>query len=759
MPHLLQTRRRVALALVACVFLLHAALALLVPMPGTFVKYNLAAEQALDGSLPDARRMDLSPLYFEISLLAQRFIDDPKPLLEGLQILLVALAAGGVFLLLRRRVGPWIAVSGTLLFAIDRHVLVYERILEPEALFLFLVVGFLVLIERSGTRDALLAGLFAALALGVRPTFLPVFLLVPVALWLRGERGRPWARRSAAVAVPVVLAMLLLMGRAASITGDPRTPVMNPGTVFFEGNNPLSHGTSAVYPPVVLSLIGADETTPDSGHVYYRVVARASTGEDLSVAEVNAFWASRARAFLRTNPRHALELWRSKLVRAFHNYRWHDISTAWQYDARLPLPSVPFALLAALGLFGALFAAADWRRHLLLYAIVFAQLGVMLVFYVSARQRLVLLPVLLVFAGLAIEELRGANRRRRIVFGLLIGLLFVSLGLPNDLIRDEEHQRAGQMQLLERLDAVREQTRDQPLAAAYPLAVEAMASAPWWLEWSRPAYLPQMRRRVEKDLVDVLETWASERGETPSMRFDLGVARIAAGRPEGAEAPLLDLVRQRERVYRGGYQSSEPYYYLGRGAALRGDLQAAIEHLETARRRAPGDPFILAEIVALTGDDARRDELFAWWSPLDAHYLLGRALLTHGRAGEAVAELEIVAQALPTWRDAKVYLAAALGETGRVDEGAAIYLEAARMSIEPIMASDAVTKLFLRWTELHPGDPRVGWAASQVLAQHGRFRIALDLLEDLPPTPAMAAVLEREKERLRTVIEASWGSR
>jgi len=229
------------------VFAFHALLAWTVQLPGTFRKYALAAEHYLAGELPAERLMDFSPLYFHLSVAVERLFPHPEAVVEWLQIASAGAAAGLLFALLERRFGRALAVAGVAVFAVDRHVLVYQRILEPELFLLFFLLAFLVLVDRMagapegrGWRVGVVAGGVAALAVATRPTFLPMVVLAPLYLWLRDLRGRPLLRRTAALAVPVAVVAGVLALRASVATGDPRTPVMNPGTVFFEGNNPLS---------------------------------------------------------------------------------------------------------------------------------------------------------------------------------------------------------------------------------------------------------------------------------------------------------------------------------------------------------------------------------------------------------------------------------------------------------------------------------------------------------------------------------------
>lgn len=738
------------LAAAAAALAVHLLIAFLVDVPGVFQKYPRAASQYLTGMLPEERLMDLSPLYFELAVAATRLAPaHPERPLRALQMALVALASGFLAQLLARRFGRGVAALGWLAFVCDRHVLVYERILEPEACLVFLVAGCLFFVDR-GRGGALVAGCLAGVSLLARPTFLPLFALVPLHLKWQGAR---WTRSAALFAAPVAAALALLMARAAAVTGDPWTPVMSPGTVFYEGNNALSHGTSAVYPPVVRELIGPAEERPDIAHEHYRTVAGAAAGEELSIVRVNAYWSALAAATVRDAPGRWLGLVGEKLRHAFHGYRWHDVTLAWRYDRALGgSPSVPFALLAALALVGMALEARRWRPAMLFYALAGLQLAVMLVFYVSARQRLVWLPALIYFAAAAVERLREGGRRLPLAAGVL--LLALCFAVPDDRMRDDRYLKSGSVAAQARFQELAAAARDEPLAAHVDLALDALRHAPW-VEWV-PAYFPQMERSADARLAELLAADAARGGNGTSAAFDRAVVFLRAGRLAEAAALMGELAAAEREVYRGGQQASQPRFYLARIAAREGDRERAVRLLEEALARAPGDPFVLAELWVLTGDPRHRERLLRLHGPIDARYLAGRALFFHGRYAEAAAELADVVARLPELRTGRIYLAAALGATGRVDEGAAQYLEAVRRQPDPLLLSAPISELFRRWAALHPEDPRTRLLAAHVLHEHGRFREGLALLASLetPPGDLREAAAE-EARRLRRALDAA----
>jgi hypothetical protein len=738
-------------------FALHGLIALWLPLP-SFRKYSLAAEQYLTGALPQERLMDFSPLYFHLSVLLERLVGQPEKVLEWLQIGLAALAVGLFGLLLLRRFPRPLALGALLVMMLDRHLLVYTRILEPEALLLFLVLVVLVALQAEHRAAPLVAGLAAGLALATRPTFLPVFLLVPLYFRWRattsGEENRRWRHQGLIFALPVLTALLLLAARAQVLTGNFRAPLMNPGTVFFEGNNALSHGTSAKYPPVVLNFVRHAGYVPDSAHQHYRAVARAAAGRHLSIAEVNSFWFDRTLAYLRAEPGRAVALWAEKLGRVFHGFSWHDIPSAWVYDQRLPLPTLSFALLAALALPGALFEARRWRQSRFFYVLAGSQISVMVVFYVSARQRLILLPAALYFAAVTLEWM-VQKRFRALPLLLLVAFLTLSLSLPDDPQRDEVRQRQSHLATDRLVQEIIQLGATEPLAHHAHLAVQAVVASPWWLDGLNPAFFPRHRGSLQQQVVNSL-TQASD--GVPSIgEFDLAEMELRVGRVKSAEQRLTRLVDAEIVVYRGSRQTSLPRMLLGRARALLGDSEGGVRVLQEALERSPGEPFVLSDLFVLTQDPFYRERLDAYWSGPDVHYLLGRAFLAHGRNREAAQELTTLVDQLGDFRDARVLLAAALGGVDEIDAAAKHFLKAMRQVSEPLLEEEAIVDIFRRWSAAHPESFEAQLFAARVLHHHGYFREALGRFQNLSIPPGRHIEVAQEIDTLQQELSPASG--
>lgn len=734
-------RMTLVVAVVALAVL--AAIALRTRAGLSFLKYPIAAEMVLDGSLARERTIDFSPLYLGLHVAATRFVSAPRVAISAAQTVLAAASVALLFVILRRRVSRRLALVGAAGLLFNRNLLVHQSILEPEIVLLFLVLVFLAWVARPGRWTAFGAGVAGALALATRPNLLPVLALVPVAYCFarpirsrlthepepkNGDPGR-WRGvivPSALFGLPIALAVGLLMLRSAEATGNPLAPTMNPGTVFFEGNNPLSFGTSAVYPPVVSLLAQQPSASrePDRAHQLYRDIARASTGEPLSVSQVNGYWRDRALAFIRAEPLRWLRLELGKMTLAFHSTRLHDVATAWLIERELGLlPSIPFALVGALALVGLLVEAPRWRRALLLYALLASQLATMLVFYVSARQRIVLLPAALYFAMVALERLGQPHRR---LYGLLAILLGLCLVLPHPVLDELAHQRSRRFEAEARVRELQAAILREPPAWHREAATAWLATRPDRVPRQRAAFLPNEDVSVDEQ---ILRSVISRNDLSAPGRFDRAIAERAAGRLVEAEATLAELEAEGFTPYRS-VMSTDLATHRAWLAALGGDASAAEGHVRRALERSPGDPHALALQVALWGDEAAKQDLDAFWSRADVELLLGQAFLDLGKPEQAYEHLAWIARAAPTLRVAEVDLAATLGALGRHDEGARHYLRQHARSVDPIDRDPEIANLFRAWLAADP-QPQRRLLTARILHAFGYSSEALRILEPL----------------------------
>jgi tetratricopeptide (TPR) repeat protein len=174
---------------------------------------------------------------------------------------------------------------------------------------------------------------------------------------------------------------------------------------------------------------------------------------------------------------------------------------------------------------------------------------------------------------------------------------------------------------------------------------------------------------------------------------------------------------------------------------------------------APGDPFVLAELLALTEERRYQELLHRYFSPLDAQFLLGRALLAHGEHQKAASCFFYVVPRLPELRSARVHLAAALAGTGRIESAAATYLEAMAMAPEPLLLDPDIPELMRRWASSPSASPLDRFHAAQVLHRYGYLSEGLQILAGLAvaghageETRPSAIEVRAEEERIRRAL-------
>jgi len=760
---------RVALLLALAAGVFHAVLASTVfPAEVQFTKYPHAAAQLLSGTLPPGRLLDFSPLYLYLHVALSALLPGAARAVVGVQVAAVAGATALMFLLLVRHFPLWLAVAGAVAFLTNRAVTVYAAVLEPEAFLLLFLLAFLHFSQGEAARDRAIAGVALALGLAVRPSVLPLLAVVPLYFFLLlrdgGGQGqgravthgyRRWLGPSVRVLAPSLLVLLALGARNAASTGSFSPLGMNPGFVFYEGNNPLSSGRSSVNPPIVGELKPQIPEHPDNPHLTYRLVAERSSGRELSTDEANRYWRQKAFSFMADHPGRYARLLGTKAQSALHAYRAHDLIPAERYDRRLAqlrVPALPFALLVSLALAGLVVSLPRWRRFLLLYALFASQFALMLMVYVSERQRLALLPAVVFFAASALAWLVAAPRRRAGVLAVCLPLALL-LTLPNDRIREDRHLwSAYELRDPAWTAAVRLRDEGNFADAAYVASV-GYALAPWLRDYARPAGLDFGPEGFAAHALDALDAADPH----PSRRFDRANLLIDAGRLDEAETLLLGLLAEGHRFDRGFLESSEPLHGLGRIEALRGRTAEAVQLLERALSAAPGDPFVLARLAALTGQDAYRAQIVRYFSEVDALFLVGLAEFEHGAQGAGVVHLSEVVGRLPELWRANVYLAAALGAQGRADLAIQLHRGAMAVRTDPVVLEASIVPIFAAAAERSPDDAWAHYLHGQVLAEYGRFGEALAPLrraQALEPRPEFeGAIAAAERALARQALD------
>lgn len=698
-----------------------------------FAKYHLFAEQFLKGGLNSERMVDFSPLYLFINIFLHKHFTHAAGILLWLQITAIAVSCTLLFSLLRSSFTPAIAVVGTIIFLLNRSVILYTTVNEPEAFLILFLLCFIVCVRKKTDMQAILAGLFLGLCLLIRLNFILLAVLTPV-IYLVVYGKSPAVRKTILFLLPVVVTVSMLALRNYSVTGKLSPVVMNPGTVFFEGNNPNANGQNAVYPPMIDNCIDEFQGESDPAHSLYRIFARRISGKGLPVSEVNSFWAGKARNFIFDNPWYWIKKEGFKLYCFFHTARWHDIASVVTNDLGLQktmLPGVPFGLISVLCFIGIILSIKEWRNRGILLGVLVCQLAVMAVTYSSDRQRVSVIFIVIYFACAAMDFFarRSVNLRLKILMTAGTLVVFPALYFRTDAIADSLYQRKqfdNAQVLINEAYTARE---NGDYKTASNKNVRAYAQIPYFVE-SRLSELRFSPESFQEQAVPVVE---KEYGHKPSKSqiFDLTTLYLQNGMTKKAQPLVEEMIRNNYRYSRNTGQSSQPYFYAARIREMENDMDSAIVYLKKTIACNPGDPWALAHLAAITGEMSYKDKIIRYFCEVDAEYFTGMAALDNKRYAAAVESFSFVINKIPEYRDGYIYLAIALGGVGRCAEGANFFAQAMQKRREPVFKEKEIISLFECWAAKDPENLKARYFAATVYADFGLYDKAITILSAL----------------------------
>jgi tetratricopeptide (TPR) repeat protein len=544
--------------------------------------------------------------------------------------------------------------------------------------------------------------------------------------------------------VPVFITLATLAARNYSITKTFTPAVMNPGYVFFEGNNPNANGQYAVYPPMIDNVIDDFTGESDPAHTIYRIFSRKMAGTQLSINDVNSFWARKAADFIADHPWYAAKRFCWKAVYALHNARFHDIVSVVSNDISLSrsiIPAVPFGLIAAMAVAGALLSAGSWKSRFVVYSVFACQISVMVLTYASDRQRVSILCVFVFFACELCGILFRKDVSRRLkVFAVSVTACFCFATFYNwQSVRDTKHLRrhfdAGQNAMFA---AVRARHEGDIRGAARQNAL-AHAHIPYFEE-SRLSGVRFFPESFERQSLSIAESLYTDKAGLPG-KLDLLTLLLQNHDVERADTLARWLVSRKIGFNRAGAQSSQPYFYRARIEEMKGNSAEAVRYLKAADKLTPGDPWVLSHLAVLTKSEQYQKLIERYFSEIDANYCMGIAYLENHDYQNAVKSLVYIMEKVPEYRNGLIYYALALAGTGEYQKAAEYYASAMQKKQDLIFREDDVLGLFRNWTAQDPSNLEAMFFYAVVLKDFGLFGHSLELLKRI-----------REKEPDNAVI-------
>jgi tetratricopeptide (TPR) repeat protein len=505
---------------------------------------------------------------------------------------------------------------------------------------------------RAGWWIALGASL-GALSLN-RENALAIVCVVLAWATIRGLRAaRRGVRSRAAMAAPLglIAGLTLTLGpvvaRNAWVGGGWYLTTSQFGPNLYIGNNPRADGTYMALREGRGDPMYEREDATD--------LAEQSVGRRLTPAEVSAFWRSKALQFVGDEPGQWARLMARKiglLVSATETIDTEAQESHAEWSAPLTIGGIVghFGVLLPVAVAGMIVRWRDRSRLAVLYAMMVAYAGSVVLFFVVARYRYPLIPFLALFAGAGLAHsrdwLREASWRRKVALAGVVAVCVLAtrwtVGLSANTMRAITETNVGA--------ALHAQRRFDEAADRYrrALAVDAQ-------------YAPAFN--------------------------NLGVTLRALGRLDEAIAAYQRAIEVHPQYW-------EVHQNLATALVERGRHVEAIAHFRVARqgvRPTAGGHNDFG--VALLNAGQRAEALVELRAAVNllpssttALGNLGDALVRDGRPGDAIPHFERAAQ-LDLFNPARHYdLGNALMEARRPADAERAYAEAIRLAPESAQA-------------------------------------------------------------------------
>lgn len=743
--------QRVILRIIALIFFVAAfafySLILFGLFPSTQnSKYSLAAESYRGGILQPEDLMDFSPLYLQLHVAAQNIMGNSIVAIQWLQILLTAFSIGIFFRILLRFFPLWLSVAGTIALLMQRGLIISAHSQDPESLIVFLLVGFLYLSGSKSYITHLLAGIFLALMILIRPDFSFLILIAPAFFLLTNSDRNNAIISSLVCATPAVTALAAVCIKQAMTIGYFSWWIFVPGNAIYEGNNPITSGLSAVYPPVVDDVSQLHPNKIDDREKTYRRFARSITELNLTTSEVKRYWSLKSLHFLQDNPHQLWTLLANKIFYFFHDYQWHESPALFTNETQLResgIPAAPFCVFSALAIAGLWLGKKSWKQWLLFYAAFLFQFLFILNLYVSARFRAPLIPLFIFFGLAAIHALVVYWKN---IFWLILVLPAIWFFHATTQPINEETRMLRAIRNFDHWTQIAYQKRaaNQWIEAA-EAASKALADAPFLLDSHRPSGLLY---ETENYFISGLELIPPN---NPQNLFDRGFLSLYANLPGQAEIAMQEVQKSGWHFKRDQYQSSQPSYYLARSSWMRGNKKEAESRLRAAVKQAPADPWTLAALYIITNDKSFNQKLFDYFDDIDAYFFLAEAALEFDDPQVGIDASTYVVNQIHEYRKAQIFLASAFTNANRLDDAEGVYRSALHMSPDPAMREKEILTLFLQLSERNPENPERLYMYGYVLRQFGHYQEAL-VIQQLAQEKSQSPAIKAEIAALQMVL-------
>ncbi|MEA1928668.1 MAG: tetratricopeptide repeat protein, partial [Candidatus Auribacterota bacterium] len=249
-----------------------------------------------------------------------------------------------------------------------------------------------------------LIGIAYGLAVLLRPNTLFVFPFI--IFWIikgkaDGVKITGKLCRGALVIAGILLVILPFSVRNYLITDNISPPFGNGGFNFYVGNH---HGASGTY-----TYLKGISNSP-SGQIKSSVLqAKKAAGEEVSISQASTYWFDRGVRFVVQYPLEYLSLLGRKFLLFWNAQEIGqniDYSFSRRFAGILSLPLFSFGIIAPFAWLGFIFALRRRPVDVLLPGIfLFAYMGSIIIFFVSARYRFPAVPFIIIFSSYGVSSL------------------------------------------------------------------------------------------------------------------------------------------------------------------------------------------------------------------------------------------------------------------------------------------------------------------------------------------------------------------
>jgi tetratricopeptide (TPR) repeat protein len=607
-----------------------------------------------------------APLYPYFLASIYRFAGRSLVLVRVVQALIGSCSCVFGALAARRLFSPRAGLVAGLMLAIYAPAIFFDGLLQKSVLDVFFVCLALWLIAEITKRSRPWAWLGLGFAVGgLSLTRENALVIVVVILgWAILRFG---ARPALVFTVGVTVVLLPVAVRNSIVGGGFYLTTSQFGPNFFIGNHPGADGT---YQSLRYGRGAPEYERQDAAEM-----AEYALHRSLTPAEVSSYWTGRALSFIKSDPGAWLKLMARKIAllgNATEMVDTEDQTTysEWSVVLRLLGPITHFGVLVPLALFGILATWSGRSRLGIVYALVIAYSGSVVLFYVFARYRYPLVPILVLFAAAGVTAAaqlfrRTADRGQKArPYGLQIAAvaavaIFANwpMGSVRAMHAVTETNLGLALQTEHRLDdaiahyrqalavapdyapaysnlgtALREQKRFSEAIASYQQALKLQP------EFASANYNLANLLLDEGDAagsIDHFERAIREEPASADVHNNFGIALASTGRIEEA-------LREFRQAIDLDPASAKAYRNLGDSLLSQGSSADGISALHRA--------------VALDPNDA------------EIRYDLASALLETGNPAEAIPEFRETLRLAPALADAHNNLGIALGSSGKLDE-------------------------------------------------------------------------------------------